>query len=90
MTGEEIMLKDAMNKIFILQRDNERMKIRLEMFDDLKMVLTAQVNNGAERRVMSGAEEDIGWRIMQYLKSKEEQREQAKQQQFAEPQATAQ
>lgn len=57
-----ILLANAVNEIQNLRRSNEKMSLRLKMFDDMMLVLNTRVERGGMCE-----SPDVCWEITKYL-----------------------
>lgn len=65
MEDEEQMLREAVNEIRSLRRQNELMSARLEVFDSMMAVLHTQIATKSQ-----GMSPDLVWKIEKYLDRK--------------------
>lgn len=63
------LLQDASKEILRLRRDNSIYSARLQMFDDMMLLFRTQPSWGSG--MVSGAGEDIAWRIERFIKNME-------------------
>lgn len=65
MNDEIELLKSAIEEIRSLRIQNRQMSLRLQMFDDMMLVLRSNPNYGASQ----GMGEDIVWKIERFIES---------------------